>query len=158
MCPGLWEPILHSFCTVFAQFLHSFCTVFAQFAGRIGARLKEHRTGSGMASQDVLQILAQKAASAAALSMWTRLRLSVNTFVKDYNMYISILFCRTLEVKLGYAVSTGARYRCHAVSTYARIGCYGDHGVGVGVGRVSCWGMSPCHWDKRSFMKYLSSK
>jgi hypothetical protein len=73
VCPGLWEPILHSF-----------CTVFARFAGRIGARLKEHRTGSGMASQDVLQILAQKAASAAALSTWTRLRLSVNTFVKDY--------------------------------------------------------------------------
>jgi hypothetical protein len=74
-----------------------------------------------------------------------------------YIICISILFCRTLEVKLGYAVSTGARYGCHAVSTYARIGCYGDHGVGVGVGRVSCWGVSPCHWDKRSIMKYLSS-
>ena len=163
--------------THFAQFLRSFCAVCWQ-----NWRLKEHRTGSGMASQDVLQILAQKAASAAALSRWTRLRLSVNTFVKDYIYYvyiyiyihiciyvyvyiciyvyilcISILFCRTLEVKLAYAVSTGARYGCHAVSTYARIGCYGDHGVGVGVGRVSSWGVSPCHWDKRSIMKYLSS-
>ena len=158
------------FCTVFAQFLRSLLAELASqgtsnrfWNGQPGCAADlgpKSCFGCSFVKVDTPSFVSQHICQRLyilCIHIHIYIYVYIYVYMYIYIICISILFCRTLEVKLAYAVSTGARYGCHAVSTYARIGCYGDHGVGVGVGRVSSWGVSPCHWDKRSIMKYLSS-
>ena len=138
--------------THFAQFLHSFCAVCWQNWRTSQGTSNRFWNGQPGCAADLgpkscfgCSFVNVDTPSFVSQHICQRLYIILYVYIYIYIICISILFCRTLEVKLGYAVSTGAGYGCHAVSTYARIGCYGDHGVGVGVGRVSCWGVSPCH-------------